>query len=170
MLFSSNTQEAIKVLVKKLQEYGGEFMVAESGSAATQRKLADTLSKLLSPGGLKDIPTQDELDEIQKAYEDVLVRFAEKTEELTNQLSLNSEKGTLDTERQSIQDQGVIIASDIYSDPEKIQALVRKGESYIDGNFFKSFIGKKSIKKARKALNTDSENIEDLISNLASYS
>ena len=162
MLFSSNTQEAIKVLVKKLQEYGGEFMVAESGSAATQRKLADTLSKLLSPGGLKDIPTQDDLDEIQKAYEDVLVRFAEKTEELTNQLSLNSEKGTLDTERQSIQDQGVVIASDISSDPEKIQALVRKGESYIDGNFFKSFIGKQAIKKARKALNTDSENIEDL--------
>ena len=162
VLFSSNTQEAIKVLVKKLQEYGGEFMVAESGSAATQRKLADTLSKLLSPGGLKDIPTQDELDEIQKAYEDVLVRFAEKTEELTNQLSLNSEKGTLDTERQSIQDQGVVIASDISSDPEKIQALVRKGESYIDGNFFKSFIGKQAIKKARKALNTESENIEDL--------
>ena len=146
MLFSSNTQEAIKVLVKKLQEYGGEFMVAESGSAATQRKLADTLSKLLSPGGLKDIPTQDELDEIQKAYEDVLVRFAEKTEELTNQLSLNSE-GTLDTERQSIQDQGVVIASDISSDPEKIQALVRKGESYIDGNFLNPLLVNKRLKK-----------------------
>jgi len=43
VLFSSNTQEAIKVLVKKLQEYGGEFMVAESGGAPTQRKLADIL-------------------------------------------------------------------------------------------------------------------------------
>ena len=37
VLFSSNTQEAIKVLVKKLQEYGGEFLVAESGSAPSEK-------------------------------------------------------------------------------------------------------------------------------------
>ena len=162
VLFSSNTQEAIKVLVKKLQEYGGEFMVAESGSAPTQRKLADTLYKLLTPGGLKNIPTQHELDEIKQAYEEVLVKFAQKTEELQKQLSLNNEKGTLDTEKKIIEDDGISIADDISKDPEKIQALVSKGETYINGNFLQSFIGKQAIKKARKALNTDSEDVEEL--------
>ena len=66
--------------------------------APTQRKLADTLSKILSPGGLKDIPTQEDLDEI-KEYNNVQIRFAQKTEELQAQLSLNNEKGSLDTER-----------------------------------------------------------------------
>ena len=162
VLFSSNTQEAIKVLVKKLREYGGEFLVAESGSAPTQRKLADTLSKILSPGGLKDIPTQDDLDEIKKEYNNVQIRFAQKTEELQAQLSLNNEKGSLDTERKAIEDKGVALSEDITKDPDRIQALVNKGESYIDGNFLKSFIGKQAIKKARKALNSESEDLETL--------
>jgi len=162
VLFSSNTQEAIKVLVKKLQEYGGEFMVAESGSAPTQRKLSDTLSKLLSPGGLKDIPTQEDLDAIKEEYDNVLIKFAKKTEELQQQLSWNNEKGTLDVERKEIEEIGVSVSDNISGDPEKIQALVQKGESYINGSFLKSFLGKQAIKKARKALNTESEDLDDL--------
>jgi len=162
VLFSSNTQEAIKVLVKKLQEYGGEFMVAESGGAPTQRKLADILSKLLSPGGLKDIPTKEDLDEIKEQYDEVLKQFALKTEKLQEQLSFNNKKGTLDVERKDLEEVGVSVSEDISDDPEKIQALVQKGENYINGNFLKSFIGKQAIKKARKALNTESEDLDDL--------
>ncbi len=160
VLFSSNTQEAISVLVKKLKEYGGDFIVAESGNNKAQRALSDLLNGLLGPNGLKDIPTQEDLDEIKKKYDEISVNYAEKVVELEKQLTLNSEKSDLDTQKKEFEENGITVDEDLTTDPEKIKALVAKGENYINGNFLKSYLGKRAIQKARIALNSKEENLD----------
>tara|TARA_B100000965_G_scaffold380267_1_gene376679 strand:+ start:1783 stop:5043 length:3261 start_codon:yes stop_codon:yes gene_type:complete len=162
VLFSSNTQEAISVLVKKLKEYGGDFIVAESGNNKAQRVLADLLSNLVGPNGLKNIPTKDDLNEIKNQHDEVLIKYAEKVVELDEQLTLNSEKSSLDVEKKEIEEEGIDLSDDISADPEKIKSLLNKGENYINGNFLKSFLGKRAIQKAREALNSEEEDLSVL--------
>ena len=96
------------------------------------------LNGLLGPNGLKDIPTQEDLDEIKKKYDEISVNYAEKVVELEKQLTLNSEKSDLDTQKKEFEENGIKVDEDLTTDPEKIKALVAKGENYINGNFLKA--------------------------------
>ena len=86
VLFTSNTKKAVEVVVEKLEELCGPFVVAMSGGRKQQNDLAKKLEDLTNPGTLDDCPTIEELDRIKNSYAEKLEILQKSANELENSL------------------------------------------------------------------------------------
>ena len=62
VLFTSNTRKAVEVVVEKLEEMCGPFVIALSGGRKQQNELSKKLEDLINPGTLDDAPTKEDLE------------------------------------------------------------------------------------------------------------
>jgi len=87
VLFTSNTRKAVEVVVEKLEEMCGPFVIALSGGRKQQNELSKKLEDLINPGTLDDAPTKEDLEILEEKYREHLDKLQSLSNKLEQKLS-----------------------------------------------------------------------------------
>lgn len=154
VLITSRTEQAVKVVVEKLEEVAGPFVVARSGNRATQRELADKIERLLEPGGIGDVPSQEDVARLETRYHELRKRFAELVENISRCLGLVGTFSHHHDQMTSLEAEGIRVPGHVLRGvkPQRLRAMYERGQALLHGGFLSQFWGRRLIRAVRTRL------------------
>lgn len=161
-LLTSNTRKAVEVVVEKLEELCGPFIVAMSGGRKQQNDLAKKLDDLINPGTLDDAPTVEELSKMEEEYLEKLENLQIKSNELEEKLSQLTRWSINHNFTKDYMSSDFEIPKNLEENTYKLRKKIEKAKSKTSDNVISKNLQRRLIISVAKSLDIDSVKVKNL--------
>ena len=162
VLFTSNTRKAVEVVVEKLEEMCGPFVVSMSGGRKQQNELAKKLEDLINPGTLDDTPTIEDLEKLEEEYREKLEELQSSSNELEQKLSdLTTWSLNQDLVKRFL-NSDLEVPKNENQNTYKLSKKLEKAKLKNEDNFISKNLQRRLIVSVAKSLNIDTVKVKNL--------